>query len=144
MTDAAPPQESKAMAIGVNIFVAAILLMPLVLVGAGGWLLYQRQFGEKVEAEVLTCDFDINYRSSAQYCTARWTEDGVEMTGPIHASGDQEVGKTITATVRDGELYSRSLALPLILIGLGLPFCYFPYAWVRRRIGSREVEDAVG
>jgi hypothetical protein len=144
MTDQPPPKESKAMAIVVNLFVAVILLLPVVLIGAGGWLLYQRQFGEKVEAEVITCDFDINYKTSAQYCTARWTENGIERTGPIHASGDQEVGKTITATERDGELYSRSLALPLILLGLGLPFCYFPFAWIRRRLGSGKVDDAVG
>ena len=131
------------MGIFVNLIVVVILLIPIVLVGSGGWLLYQRQFGEKVEAEVLTCEFDIRYRTSGQYCTARWTEDGIEHIGPIHASGDQEVGKTITATVRDGELYSRSLALPLILLGLGLPFCYFPYAWIRRRFGSGEVDDAV-
>ena len=122
------------MKIVVNLFVVVIMLIPVVLVGAGGWLLGQRQLGTKVEAEVIGCDFDIRYKSSAQYCTARWEEDGVEKIGPIHASGDQEVGKTITATERDGELYSRSLALPLVLIGLGLPFCYFPYAWVRRKI----------
>ena len=132
------------MAIVVNLFVVVIMLIPFVLIGAGGWLLAQRQFGEKVEAEVLTCDFDINYKTSAQYCTARWTQDGVEHIGPIHASGDQEVGKTITATERDGELYSRSLALPLILLGLGLPFSYFPFAWVRRRFRSGKADDAVG
>jgi len=122
------------MRIVVNLFVAAILLMPLVLVGSGAWLLGQRQLGTKVEAEVIGCDFDVRYKSSAESCTARWVADGVETTGPIHASGEHEVGETITATERNGELYSRSVGLPLLLIGLGLPFCYFPYAWVRRRI----------
>ena len=121
------------MTLVVNVLVAVVFLIPIVLVGAGGWLLYQRQFGEKVEAEVLTCDFEIGYRSSAEYCTARWTEGGVVKIGPIHASGDQEVGKTITATVREGELYSRSLGLPLLLLGRGFRLL-LPGCLVRRRV----------
>lgn len=122
------------MKIVVNIFVAVIMLVPLVLVGAGGWLLAQRQFGEKVEAEVLDCDIEIGYKASSQYCTARWTQDGVERTGPIQGSSDNEVGKTITATVKGDELYSRSLGLPLILLGLGLPLCILPISFVRRKL----------
>lgn len=122
------------MTIVINLLVVVVLLIPLVLVGSGGWLLYQRQFGEKVEAKVLSCDFDIGYKRSEQHCLARWTQDGVEHVGPIQASGDQEVGETITATVHGDELYSRSLALPLILIGLGLPMCWFPFAWARSKL----------
>jgi hypothetical protein len=134
MTDQPQPKESVGISVVVGVLVAAVLLLPVVLIGSGGWLLAQRQFGDRVEAEVIGCDFDVGYRRSTQHCTARWTEDGVERTGPIQASGDHEVGETITATVRDGELYSRSLALPLILLGLGLPLCWFPYAWVRARL----------
>ncbi len=130
----AAPRESITMTILVNVIVVAVLLMPVALVGSGGWLVAQRQLGERVEAEVLSCDIDVGYKRASQYCTARWTQDGVERTGPIQASGDHEVGETVTATVRDGELYSRSLTLPLVLIGLGLPFCWFPYMWVRRKL----------
>lgn len=122
------------MRVVINVLVAVILVIPIVLVGAGGWLLWQRQTGERVEAEVLGCDFDIGYKSSRQHCTARWTVDGVDYTGPIQGSGDQEVGETVEATLRDGELYSRSLTLPLILLGLGLPFCAFPVLWVRSKL----------
>ncbi len=106
---------------------------PIVL-ATGAWLLWQRQTGETVEAKVLTCEFDIRYKTSAQYCTARWTEDGLEKTGPIQGSGDDEVGETVTATLRGDELYSRSLALPLILLGLGLPLCFLPIAWARSKL----------
>ena len=58
----------------------------------------------------------------------------MERTGPIEASGDHEVGRTITATERDGVLYSRSLGLPLILIVLGLPFSYLTFRWLRARL----------
>ncbi|WP_028655530.1 hypothetical protein [Nocardioides sp. J54] len=127
------PPESLPARVVLALLVAAALLTPFVLVGAGGWLLYQRQTGEVVQAEVLGCETDIGYRRSAQHCTARWTVDGVERTGPIQGSGDQEAGETVEATLRDGELYSRSLALPLVLLGLGLPLCVLPLLWVRGR-----------
>lgn len=122
------------MRVVVDVVVAAVMLLPLVLVGSGVWLLVQRQTGERVEAEVLGCDLDVGHRRSEQHCTARWTQDGVEHVGPIQGSGDQEVGERVTATVRGDELYSRSLSLPLVLLGLGLPLCALPFAWVRRRI----------
>lgn len=125
------------MRIIVNVLVTAFMIVPFVLIGAGGWLLWQRQTGEKVEAEVITCDFDIKYKSSSQHCTARWTVDGVEMFGPIQGSGDQEVGETVTATLHGDELYSRSLTLPLVLLGLGLPLLFFPIMWIRRLIAGR-------
>lgn len=124
----------------INLLVLAIMLIPFVLVGAGGWMLAQRQFGERVQAEVLSCETNIGYKRSTQYCTARWTQDGVERTGPIQGSGDNEVGKTITATVRGDELYSRSLALPLILLGLGLPFLVFPFLWFKGWLSRRRAD----
>lgn len=129
-----PARESMTMRIVVGVLVTAILVVPFVLVGSGIWLLVQRQVGEKVEAEVISCDIDVGYKTTAQHCTARWTEDGVEHVGPIQGSGDQEVGETITATRRGDELYSRSLTLPLVLLGLGLPLCFFPVAWLRGRL----------
>lgn len=120
--------------------VAVILLIPLVLVGSGAWLLYQRQFGERVEAEVLRCELHVGRRRASEHCTARWTQDGVVHTGPIQGSGEHEVGERITATIRDGELYSRSLSLPLILLGLGLPLCFFPFMFVRDRLRRRTLD----
>ncbi|HWJ67228.1 MAG TPA: hypothetical protein VNT31_11150 [Nocardioides sp.] len=140
MAEPQRPPESLPIRIIVNLLVAAVLLVPFVLVGAGAWLIYQRQTGERVEAEVLGCEIDVGYRRSSQYCTARWTVDGVEYTGPIQGSGDQEVGETVTATLRDGELYSRSLILPLVLLGLGLPLCWFPFAFVRSRLRRTDQE----
>ena len=134
MAEPQRPPESLPMRVVVNLVVAAIMLVPFVLVGSGAWLVYQRQTGERVDAEVIGCDLDIGYKTSSQHCTARWTVDGVEHTGPIQGSGDQEVGKTVSATLRDGELYSRSLTLPLVLLGLGLPLLLLPASWLRRRI----------
>ncbi len=126
----------------INVLVTVVLVLPIVLVGAGGWLLWQRQTGEKIEAEVISCDFDINYKTSSQHCLARWTEDGVERTGPIQGSGDHEVGETVTATLRGDELYSRSLTLPLVLLGLGLPLCFFPILWLKNRLTRSRVGES--
>lgn len=128
------PRESVGIRVVANLFLAVAVLLPVVLVGSGGWLLWQRQLGERVEAEVISCELDRGYKTAQQYCTARWTEDGVERTGPIQASGDQEVGETVSATLRDGELYSRSLSLPLVLLGLGLPLLLMPIAMVRKKL----------
>ena len=122
------------MRILIGLLVAVILLLPVVLIGSGVWLLAQRQLGDRIEATVISCDTDAGYRQYSQYCTARWTEDGVEKTGPIEASGDNEVGKTVVATERDGVLYSRSLGLPLILIALGLPFSFLTFKWLQGKL----------
>lgn len=135
------------MRIVIGLLVAVILLLPVVLIGSGLWLLAQRQLGDRIEATVVSCDTDAGYRQYSQYCTARWTEDGVEKTGPIEASGDNEVGKTVIATEKDGVLYSRSLGLPLILIGLGLPFSFLTFKWLQsklRRKGPAEVTPPTG
>lgn len=122
------------MAFVVNLVVAAVMLVPFVLLGAVGWLIYQRQTGEKVEATVVACDLDIGYKRAAEYCTATWTVEGQEFTGPLNNAGNLDAGEKVEATLRDGELYGGSLVLPLILIGLGLPMLLLPYSWVRRRL----------
>jgi len=130
------------MRVVIGVLVAAILLLPVVLIGSGVWLLAQRQFGDRISATVVSCDTDAGYRQYSQYCTARWTEDGVEKTGPIEASGDNEVGKTVIATERDGVLYSRSLGLPLILIALGLPFSFLTFKWLQTRLKRKGAPPA--
>lgn len=118
----------------INLVVAAVMVVPLVLVGCGAWLIVQRQTGERVDAEIVGCDLEVGYKRATEYCTATWTVDGRDHTGPIHNAGNADPGDRVSATLRDDELYSRSLVLPLILIGLGLPLCWLPFAWVRRRV----------
>ena len=49
-------------------------------------------------------------------------------------NGTSDVGKTVDATVRNGVAYSRSLALPIVLIVLGLPFLILPVNAITRRV----------
>lgn len=121
---------------------ALLLAIPASLVGGGGWLLYQRGFGTRVEATVLTCDSSGHFRRFGSTfrtdCVAQWTIDGRTITGNFQGGGGEaDVGKTVDATVRGDTAYSRSLALPLLLIGLGVPFLLVPGLAIRHRLKNR-------
>ncbi len=136
---AARPVRRVASAIAVW---ALLLAIPAALVGGGCWLLYQRGFGTRVEATVLTCDssgharrFGSTFRTD---CVAEWTIDGRTVVGNFQGgNGQSDVGKTVDATVRGDTAYSRSIGLPLLLIGLGLPFLLLPGLAIRRWIAAR-------
>lgn len=109
-----------------------IVAVPVMFLGPGLWLLGQRAIGTPVQAKVLACQEHTIGRSYAEYCQARWTTGGRTVEGDIEGSGSDDVGHTISATVRGDAAYSRSLTLPLLLIGLGLPFLLLSVRYVRR------------
>jgi hypothetical protein len=121
---------------------ALILAIPAALLGGGGFLLYQRAAGTRVEATVLRCDSTGGMvRGASTYrteCIAEWTIDGRTVVGGFSGgNGTSDVGKTVDATVRNGTAYSRSLGLPILLIALGVPFLLPPLLAVRRRLRGR-------
>jgi hypothetical protein len=126
---------------------ALLLAIPAALVGGGGWLLYQRGFGTRVGATVLTCDssghvrrFGSTFRTD---CVAQWTIDGRTVIGNFEGgNGESDVGNTVDATVHGDTAYSRSLGLPLLLIGLGLPFLLVPAFAIKRRVANRRRNDS--
>jgi hypothetical protein len=136
---AAAPRQSRI----VGILVWAVLLaIPAALVGGGGWLLYQRTSGTRVQATVLDCDLSGGRVGGAstyrQDCTASWTIDGELVVGVFSGgNGESDVGKTVEATVRGDTAYSRSLRLPVVLIALGLPFLALPVIAIRSRLKAR-------
>lgn len=104
-----------------------VLLIPVAMVGGGGWMLYERAVGTRVEAKVLACEWSGNWAKYAptmrESCVAEWVVDGETVVGPIEGgNGGWDVGKVVDATVRGDTAYSRSLVLPIVLILLGLPF----------------------
>jgi hypothetical protein len=119
-----------------------VMAIPAALIGGGGFLLYQRAYGTRVEATVLECNRGLT-GMPARYgggiredCVARWTIDGAVVVGGYNGGSPSDVGTTVAATVRGHTAYSRSLALPLLLVALGLPFLALPVAsfrWRRRR-----------
>jgi hypothetical protein len=117
---------------------SVVLAIPAATVGGGGFLLYQRAIGTRVSATVLDCDTSGTIiRGGSTYrtdCIAEWTVDGRTVIGTFTGgNGESDVGRTVDATVRGDTAYSRSLALPIILTALGLPFLWFPIAAIRRR-----------
>lgn len=121
---------------------AVLLAIPGALVGGGGWLLYQRAVGTRVEATVLDCESSGHFRRYGSTfrteCIAEWTIDGRTVIGNFQGgNGESDVGKTVSATVRGDTAYSRSLVLPLLLIGLGLPFLLIPAFAIKHRLKNR-------
>lgn len=117
---------------------AVVLAIVAATVGGGGFLLYQRAVGTRVEATVLDCDTSGTIvRGGATYrtdCIAEWTVDMRVVIGTFNGgNGESDEGKTVAATVRGDTAYSRSLVLPILLIALGAPFVWFPIAALRPR-----------
>lgn len=138
----AASQRSVGHVVGTVVVWAIVLAIPLALLGGGGFLLYQRAVGTRVEATVLECDTSgAIIRGGSTYrtdCIAEWTIDGSTVIGAFTGgNGESDVGKTVDATVRGDTAYSRSLALPLILLALGLPFLAIPYLAIRSKRTNR-------
>ena len=136
----APRQESLGMRVLVWLM---ILLIPTLFIGGGAYLLFQRFAGTEVQATVLACETTGNwsryYNTTREECVAEWTIDGRTETGGFQAgNGSWDVGETVDATVRNGTAYSRSLVLPLIMLGVGLPFLWPVVSGVRRGLGGRD------
>jgi hypothetical protein len=120
-----------------------VLAIPVALLGGGGFLLYQRAVGTRVEATVLECDTSgAIIRGGSTYrtdCIAEWTIDDSTVIGAFTGgNGESDIGKTVDATVRGDTAYSRSLALPIILLALGLPFLAIPFLAIRSKRTSRQ------
>jgi hypothetical protein len=102
--------------------IACVVAVPLMLIGPGMWLLWQREHGTHVRATVTECHSISSGRSYAEYCSATWMAHGHVAVDDIEGTDGSHEGDTIDATVRGDTAYSQSLSLPLLLIGLGLPF----------------------
>lgn len=137
-----PRQRSVGKLIGGLVVWVILLAIPAALVGGGGFLLYQRTVGTRVEATVLECDTSgAIIRGTSTYrteCIAQWEIDGRLVIGPITGgNGESDVGNTLDATVRGDTAYSRSLVLPVLLIAMGLPFLAVPLLAIRTKVRGR-------
>jgi hypothetical protein len=138
----APPGGTFRTVVVTALVWGIVLAIPAALLGGGGFLLYQRAVGTRVEATVLECDTSGSIiRGGSTYrtdCIAAWTVDGSTVIGAFTGgNGESDVGKTVDATVRGDTAYSRSLGLPLILLALGLPFLVIPFLAIRSKRASR-------
>ena len=136
------PRRTAGKVIGVIVVWGILLAIPAALVGGGGFLLYQRAVGTRVEATVLECDTSGTIvRGASTYrteCIAQWEIDGRVVIGSFNGgNGESDVGSTVEATVRGDTAYSRSLVLPVLLIAMGLPFLAVPMFAIRTRVRAR-------
>jgi hypothetical protein len=106
---------------------AVFLVAELVMIGAGVFLLVQRETGTRVKATVTGCVQTGAGRTETTDCTGTWVVggalvggDGRIVVGEVAGATKSDVGKTIDVTLRGDTAYTRSLKLPLLLIGLGL------------------------
>jgi hypothetical protein len=97
-----------------------------VIAGSGVFLLVQRQTGTRAIATVGDCRVTGAGRYRSVHCTGSWIvggsllEGGHVVVGTIDGVDEGSVGKKIDVTLRGDTAYARGLALPLLLIGLGL------------------------
>ncbi len=135
-TDARPRNLRNRM-VGVLVWLV-VLAIPAGLVGGGSFLLYQRARGTRVDATVMSCDTSggvvVGTSTYRTECVAEWEIDGrVVVGGFTGGNGAADVGRTVDATVRGDTAYSRSVALPLVLLSLGAPFLALPVLAFRSR-----------
>ncbi len=116
----APAKRAYALGSIVAVIMAAALLWP------GIFFLVQRQTGPRASATVGDCVTTGAGRYASTHCTGSWIvggsllDGGHVVVGSINGADQSDVGKTIDVTLRGDEAYTRGLALPLLLIGLGL------------------------
>ncbi len=138
----ATPRRTARKVLGDIAVWGIVLAIPAALLGGGGFLLYERAFGTRVEATVLECDTSGSIvRGASTYrtdCIAEWEIDDRTVIGPFTGgNGESDVGKTVDATVRGDTAYGRSLAVPILLLALGLPFLAIPSLAIRAKWRAR-------
>ncbi len=122
--EAAPSARPPARA-GALIIIAAVLIAAT-MIGSGVFLLGQRQTGTRAVTTVGDCQTSGGGRYRSVHCTGTWVVGGTliggghVVFGTITGVDADSVGKTIDVTLRGDTAYARGLALPLLLIGLGL------------------------
>ncbi|HEY4348892.1 MAG TPA: hypothetical protein VGM80_15015 [Gaiellaceae bacterium] len=100
----------------------------LACVGAGIFLIVQRETGVRARAEVTNCVESGGSRNHRTDCTGTWVvggslaDGGRVVVGTVEGADSGDVGKTIDVTVSGDHAYARSLTLPIVLIALGLAF----------------------
>jgi hypothetical protein len=115
----------------------AALLVP------GIFFLVQRQTGIRADATVADCEITGAGRLEDTHCTGSWVvggsllDGGHVVLGTISGAEQSDVGKKLDVTVNGDTAYTRELATPLVLIGLGLIPCGVMLLFVMRLVRLR-------
>lgn len=112
--------------IGFMLVVLVAVAIAAATIGSGVFLLVQRATGARAVATVTDCMTTGTVRSRRTDCTGTWiaggplTEGGHVVVGTVQGAEQSDVGKKVDVTLRGDTAYVRDLALPLMLIGLGV------------------------
>jgi hypothetical protein len=134
--EAAPARRRPARAAALLVIAFAVIVATMV--GSGVFLLVQRQTGTRAEATVGDCVTSGGGRYRKVHCTGTWIVGGPLIAGghvvwgTITGVDTDSVGKKVDVTLRGDTAYARGLALPLLLIGLGLMAAAL-FAWAALR-----------
>jgi hypothetical protein len=111
---------------GTIVMLVVTLALTAGVLGGGIWLLVQRETGTRTQAHVGSCTLGGTVKSRTVDCQGSWTvggslaDGGHVVVGTIQGVDQGDVGKTVDVTIRNGTAYSRGVALPIVLIVLGL------------------------
>jgi hypothetical protein len=107
--------------------VGVLLVSAIGLLAGGVSLLVQRDTGTRAKATVAECTHSGGSRNYTTHCTGSWVVggdlvggNGHVVVGTINGADSGDVGKTVDVTVSGNRAQTRSLLLPILLIGLGL------------------------
>jgi hypothetical protein len=106
--------------------IVVAFVLSAAVIGAGIFLLVQRQTGTRASATVRECRTTGSRRYATTHCTGTWIaggsllDGGHVVFGSIDGADNSDVGKTIDVTLRGDTAYTRGLTLPLLLIALGI------------------------
>ncbi len=106
--------------------ILAATIIGATMIGSGIFLLVQRENGARAFATVGDCTVIGRGRYRHTHCTGSWvvggplTAGGHVVVGTISGADERDLGKTIDVTLRGDTAYTRAIAVPLLLIGLGL------------------------
>jgi hypothetical protein len=107
-----------------KVIVVVVLVVALACLGGGVFLIVERETGTRANATVTDCAEHGRFGTD---CTGSWIIGGSLVgghgrivVGPIDGAVSSDVGKTIDVTVSGDHAYVRSLALPIVLLVLGL------------------------
>jgi hypothetical protein len=106
--------------------VAFVLVAGLALVGAGVYQLVKVETGVRTLATVDSCHLVSALHGKTPECTGTWVIGGSLLNGGHVIVGDvtgvdsHDVGKKVKVTIVNGEAFTRSPAVPIIVICLGI------------------------
>jgi hypothetical protein len=107
--------------------VGLLLVSAIGLLAGGVSLLVQRETGTRAKATVSECTHSGGSRNYTTHCTGSWVVggdlvggNGHVVAGTIDGADSGDVGKTVDVTVSGDHAQTRSLVVPIVLIGLGL------------------------